>query len=238
MRTDDSLDREEALPLNATFESTYDDKDSQDSPQKSTWPVRWGLYGICFVFLTVCFAFLVASSVFFREPSDDAGYQRLYSPLWDVVSYQPTVFDADIHGPSPFRGKVRPELDEAWDTTTNTSLILIDEQEMKALGESTHQAAKVGTKYFAVVEVFHQLHCVDLIRKYIHRDDYRDYMAFQDDEETILAHVDHCVDLLRQVIQCAGDVGLVVFDQKGPGKPPQPRFSNRHMCRDFNAIQT
>ncbi|PLB55081.1 hypothetical protein P170DRAFT_432620 [Aspergillus steynii IBT 23096] len=146
-------------------------------------------------------------------------------------------FHADLHGTSRFTGAIRPELDAAWESVVETNLILIDEQSMDALKEPKENATKLGDKYFAVVEVFHQLHCVDLIRKYIHRDNYPDYMAFQDPESTVLAHVDHCVDLIRQVIQCNGDVGLVVFDNMGPGNAPQPRFSNRHTCRDFGAIQ-
>ncbi|PWY85987.1 hypothetical protein BO70DRAFT_360809, partial [Aspergillus heteromorphus CBS 117.55] len=72
-----------------------------------------------------------------------------------------------------------------------------------------------------------QLHCVDLVRKYVHRADYPGYEAFEDLEEAVLARVDHCIDLLRQVVQCTGGVGRVVYDDMGPGKPPpMTRFSN------------
>ncbi|KAI5865341.1 hypothetical protein GGS23DRAFT_594879 [Durotheca rogersii] len=69
-----------------------------------------------------------------------------------------------------------------------------------SLKQSTHNAKKLGDKYFASVDVFHQLHCLDLIRKYIFRNHYPDFMAFQDSEYAIFNHVDHCIDIIRQKI--------------------------------------
>lgn len=84
------------------------------------------------------------------------------------------------------------------------------------------------------------------MHKFVHRSDYPDEMAFKDPEADILGicrrvyarlnncwpglmvltQTDHCIDLICQVIQCTGDVGLAVFDDMGPGRPPRPRFSN------------
>lgn len=69
------------------------------------------------------------------------------------------------------------------------SLILIDEEAMMSLKQPTHNAKKLGDKYFAYVDVFHQLHCLDLVRKYTFRDHYPDFMAFQDSEDIIFNHV-------------------------------------------------
>ena len=60
---------------------------------------------------------------------------------------------------------------------------------MRALGQPTDNAKRFGEKYFAYVDVFHQLHCLDLVRKYRYRDYYPDYIAFQDDEDVITYHV-------------------------------------------------
>jgi hypothetical protein len=60
---------------------------------------------------------------------------------------------------------------------------------MKALNQSTHDAKKHGDRFFAYVDVFHQLHYLDLVRKYIVREHYKDFMAFQDTEDRILYHV-------------------------------------------------
>jgi len=60
---------------------------------------------------------------------------------------------------------------------------------MNALGQPIHNAKRYGDKYFAYIDVFHQLHCLDLVRKYIFRDYYHSYIAFQDTEEQIFFHV-------------------------------------------------
>lgn len=66
---------------------------------------------------------------------------------------------------------------------------MITEQDMKRLNEPTQNAYAYNGKYFALVDGFHQLHCVDLVRKYIYRDSYPEYTAFHDTEKTISYHV-------------------------------------------------
>lgn len=73
--------------------------------------------------------------------------------------------------------------------TIEDSLVLVDKDAMNALGQPIHNAKRYGDKYFAYIDVFHQLHCLDLVRKYIFRDYYPSYIAFQDTEERILFHV-------------------------------------------------
>ena len=48
-----------------------------------------------------------------------------------------------------------------------------------------------GTKghYFATVEVYHQLHCLDITRKYIWRDYYQDVDTFQAPPDMVWEHV-------------------------------------------------
>lgn len=67
--------------------------------------------------------------------------------------------------------------------------MLVDEQDLLDIGESIENATMFKDKYFAMVGVFHQLHCVDLIRKYLFREYYPTYSAFEDSEATVLEHV-------------------------------------------------
>lgn len=59
---------------------------------------------------------------------------------------------------------------------------------MKRLNEPTQNAYTHNGKHFALVNDFHQLHCVDLVRKYVYRDSYPEYMAFHDTEKTVSYH--------------------------------------------------
>lgn len=105
--------------------------------------------------------------------------------------------------------------------------------------------------YFATVEVYHQLHCLDITRKYIWRDYYQDVDTFQDPPEMVWEHVgklaymsepvdsdggiDHCIDLLRQVLLCNADIGLIFYTDVG-SKQPVARVSTNHQCRNMEAI--
>lgn len=68
-------------------------------------------------------------------------------------------------------------------------MILITEGDMKRLNEPTQNAYAHNGKYFALVDGFHQLHCVDLVRKYIYGESYPECIAFDDSERTISYHV-------------------------------------------------
>jgi hypothetical protein len=75
--------------------------------------------------------------------------------------------------------------------TANCSghLILLSEEEMGRLGHTVEGAARQGKSYIALVEVFHQIHCVDMIRKFIFREHYPDWNALQGPSQGILDHV-------------------------------------------------
>lgn len=140
---------------------------------------------------------------------------------------------------------------------STASLVLVDDQDLLNIDQRIEDAAGIDGKYFAIISVAHQLHCVDLIRKYMFREHYPDYPAFKDSESMIVEHVgtsdsshsmteqnvtdrhrtDHCIDFIRQNIMCNGDVGIMPFTDRGKDKPPKARFSGKRICRDFRAIQ-
>lgn len=68
-------------------------------------------------------------------------------------------------------------------------MILVDDTVMNALGESTSNAKSKNGRYYAMVEVFHQLHCLNLIRKYTWRHLYRDDKSFQTTRGYLWEHV-------------------------------------------------
>lgn len=69
-------------------------------------------------------------------------------------------------------------------------MILIDEAGMEAIGQSTDTAKGFNGSYYALVEVYHELHCLNLIRKYIWRDEYQEDISFRAmQDQDILGHV-------------------------------------------------
>ncbi|KAL1840111.1 hypothetical protein VTK73DRAFT_3844 [Phialemonium thermophilum] len=108
---------------------------------------------------------------------------------------------------------------------------------MDQLGHSTEGAAKQGDSYVALVEVFHYMHCIDFIRKYVFREHYPNWVTLDGAPEAVLGHVDHCIDLLRQKIMCDADIGLMAYSYDAKTQFATARTSNMHMCRNLGDIR-
>ncbi|KAK2020658.1 hypothetical protein LX32DRAFT_606147 [Colletotrichum zoysiae] len=85
-----------------------------------------------------------------------------------------------------------------------------------------------STKYLTGVQVIHQLHCLNAIRKGV----YQKFYGTPD--KHALLHMDHCIDLLRIVLQCYSDLTPTLYtnhvDHGLLGKP------RTHTCRNFKPI--
>ncbi|KAJ0312899.1 hypothetical protein Brms1b_007605 [Colletotrichum noveboracense] len=95
-----------------------------------------------------------------------------------------------------------------------------------------------GVKGF--LNVFHQLHCLNLVRQYTYRNDY-DYSnvtAFRAPEELVRGHIDHCIETIRKSLMCTADVMPVVFE-KDPSRASGSKsdFNLWRKCRKFDRIQ-
>ena len=93
--------------------------------------------------------------------------------------------------------------------------------------------------YFAQVEVFHQIHCLNELRKEMFPDYYYN-SSLPDDQR--LSHKSHCIHLLLQALMCSADVGIIthnwVHSEKltHPKTRPFPDFNVVKKCRDFDAL--
>ncbi|KAI0898665.1 hypothetical protein F4806DRAFT_459218 [Annulohypoxylon nitens] len=158
-----------------------------------------------------------------------------YYPLTDIAQYGPTKFDAELGEPSIFKGPPSKQLDDAWNKLVDQPMILVNNETLQAFDPTSKPSKGTNGHYYATVEVYHQLHCLDITRKFIWRDHYQHVDTFQDPPEMIWEHVDHCIDLLRQVLMCNGDVGLIFYTDVGK-RQPVARVSTMHMCRNFSEI--
>ena len=113
------------------------------------------------------------------------------------------------------------------------------------------------------LEVFHNLHCLNMLRKTIYPDQYPDMVAYHDNgtinHGTLQAlHMgnspsllclctfgsvtltkgrkDHCLDALRQSTMCEADVTPVTFVHNFFGRGVYPNLVATHTCRDFDVL--
>lgn len=99
--------------------------------------------------------------------------------------------------------------------------------------------------HYALVEVFHQLHCLNLIRQYTWKDYYARHPEIVNAPADLLTsevesrmHVDHCIEALRLALMCHGDTTpYLVMDDASAPLGIKADFSAHHKCRNFSALQ-
>src|SRR3569833_3693575 len=109
-----------------------------------------------------------------------------------------------------------PEVDEAWDyiSTEGFEIITVSETDVVNSGKDPTISLKAPSSwgagddaYIAQVEVFHQIHCLNELRKEM---DYEYYYKSPPDE-LHKSHKRHCIHMLLQSLMCSADVGFFLF---------------------------
>ncbi|KAG6856702.1 hypothetical protein H0H87_001491, partial [Tephrocybe sp. NHM501043] len=114
----------------------------------------------------------------------------------------------------------------------------IPEEQAQQLVNSTLPAPLDNSNYLVGIDVFHHLHCLNMIRKALHPVWSPDYYPPdpREDEEEHQGHLGHCVNSLRQSLQCNADISPIIWRKLENGRI-LPRFDIVHTCRDFDRIR-
>ncbi|KAF3405458.1 hypothetical protein DPV78_002509 [Talaromyces pinophilus] len=202
----------------------------------------------------VCIALAMIVTSTLRERYDRAiddmcfEHSTYYSPVIKDIDTTPRLVatNGSLNWPSVYRQPPGPEVDEAWNEISYNMGV-------SALPEVT--APKAGLRkgdvripagyegsgdYMASLEVTHQLHCVNFLRKavwfnYPHYKDLSD--EFRDPQPILETHLYHCLETLRQTIMCHADPGVVGYKfVRGRERRPFPDFNTPHKCRDWRGM--
>lgn len=160
-----------------------------------------------------------------------------------MITSNSTFYD---HEPLPIlRVPTGPEADAEWNRIGgNTKLrpIVISSAEVRKMGKDPARAVKIPEElgygsdaYIAWTEVFHLLHCVDILRQHV----YSDYYASGLHGESHLdhhSHASHCLEVLAESIKCTGNTDPILFAWVEGTPWPSPEFSTQHTCRDFETV--
>jgi hypothetical protein len=150
---------------------------------------------------------------------------------------------------SIFRADPSPEVDMAWDliSTEGLEIVTIPSSAIYLSGKDPSSAVRAppswnrGTDaYLAQIDVFHQIHCLNELRKEI----YSDYYYGEHNIPSALhrEHKKHCVHMLLQNLMCHADVEVIphywVHNEKipDPKTRPFPDFNVVKLCRNFDAL--
>ncbi|KAF6788128.1 hypothetical protein CSOJ01_15098 [Colletotrichum sojae] len=136
-------------------------------------------------------------------------------------------------GRTEFQGAPTPERDALWDDLYNFGVSRIPRSSAARLVNKTVPIPDDKGYYVVSLNVFHQLHCLNMLRKRIWSDEV--YAA--DDELMGIEHLEHCIDALRQSLMCSADVTPIPWIWREEDHEAKAVAEIAHTCRDFEAIR-
>ncbi|KAK7964019.1 hypothetical protein PG988_010993 [Apiospora saccharicola] len=175
-------DEDDSLESNDLLE----EYESQGRPQSKKYDrlsrgVRRATLPVLFAFSLVLNAMFIMVGVYLYRragPGNPIFPQALYSPAQDILSYEVVKFNSAFGvGRSEYQGEPSPELDELWENLFLLELQIPREQ-ARLLPNKTIPVHPDKPDSFAVgLSVFHDLHCLNTIRKGL---DYFNYQMWNE----------------------------------------------------------
>jgi hypothetical protein len=89
--------------------------------------------------------------------------------------------------------------------------------------------------YMALPNVFHQIHCLNMMRKFAHLDYYGEFWTHSS-SWPVQEHLGHCQYMLLQNLMCHADLEIITFEKVRGTPGPFPDFGVTQKCRDWDAI--
>ena len=164
-----------------------------------------------------------------------------WSPAAESVNYNDVRFNLTTKG-NRFVG-FGPAVDGAWREISydmgdqwipKTSLSKLEETSSLLVNHP-----RTGEEGFRVgMEVFHQLHCLNLLRRVTYKDYYEPLGGeFAKGPEALQKHTDHCLEVLRTNLQCNADVGVFTLYLVDGDPLAWPQLNSKHVCRNFEGVR-
>ncbi|KAL7937842.1 tat pathway signal sequence [Trichoderma chlorosporum] len=175
-------------------------------------------------------------------PFADTSHLKLYNGINFEAHDQR--FNGSLFKRSAYSGPPTPGMDQTWSRFTeagSSMLVKITEEDARAstsypLDTAVHLNETQNMGYMASLGFFHQIHCLNMLRKFIYLDYYKETEPGWYTQPYLRGHADHCVDMLRESIMCHGDTTLIVYHWIKGYVDPVPDFSTVHTCRNPEAI--
>lgn len=94
------------------------------------------------------------------------------------------------------------------------------------------------SNYVTQLDVFHQLHCLNLMRKLVYPEMYPiDLTSGSDEALENLDHLEHCYDQLRQSLQCHSDLATIYWEWVPEMERAYGNLATTHTCKDFDKVR-
>ncbi|CEJ83035.1 hypothetical protein VHEMI03067 [[Torrubiella] hemipterigena] len=156
----------------------------------------------------------------------------------ETVRFQGQLYFADNgtllekgHDGIQYTGDPSDELDNAWKKLLQVDAVDLIESEADTVRGKT--ILKESGHSVVGVSVFHQLHCLNMIRQAAWPDLYKT----GESERGYRMHLNHCVDYLRQIIMCNVDITPMTASWSTVANRPVSNFETLHTCRNFDKVK-
>ncbi|RDW58855.1 hypothetical protein BP6252_13331 [Coleophoma cylindrospora] len=141
-----------------------------------------------------------------------------------------TLIREHMEGQTDWVGSPSPEIDALWDPLAlDASGIYVDGEDADTVRGKTKW---IDGYWITGLDVFHQIHCLNKLRKAL----YPDYYFDPDPPHVQLLHVEHCIDYLRQAILCSADMTEVHVLWFESAQRYAPDFKTVHTCRNIQPL--
>lgn len=172
--------------------------------------------------------------------------------MWNATSKE-VYRDMDASLPLYF-GKPSHAIDAAWRALMQFEYPAVSEEEISlnsALSFGPNDRHPATGKYHIALDVFHSLHCLNMVRKELDKDYYgvhshghvsrSDYKSHQSPSSVGAAqrdHIDHCLNHIRQALQCQPDLSPAAMSVFTDTDGSQFFLGNakRHSCYNWDSI--
>ncbi|KAJ2973306.1 hypothetical protein NQ176_g6685 [Zarea fungicola] len=147
---------------------------------------------------------------------------------------------------SVFKMPPSPEVDAAWDYISMDGLeaILVSSDAIRKSGKDPKTIipapaswAGANDRYPVQIDVFHQIHCLDSLRRHVHKDY---YFKMNPPTERQIEHRDHCLHVLLESVRCNADAGIIphywVYREEFGRVRPEEDWNIMRKCKDFDAV--
>ncbi|KAF7945540.1 hypothetical protein EAE96_010307 [Botrytis aclada] len=137
---------------------------------------------------------------------------------------------------SQFAGPPSPEVDAAWHELLSNVSIRVTGSELEASNQSSVELPE-GGGYMAWLGVYHELHCIKMLRQWNYREYYHPNVTEKERPHYDI-HADHCLDVLRSAALCHGDTTLTTF---GWADQEQPMLNTKlvpHKCVNWEVLES
>ncbi|KAF2664984.1 hypothetical protein BT63DRAFT_464245 [Microthyrium microscopicum] len=197
----------------------------------------------------ICLSGMLLSNVL-RNGSPMCGdiSQQLFSPASSAISYEITTFGENFYQKTPYMCNVTDGLptnatDKKWIDLYDFGNSWVTKDDARQLTLDTVQLPN-SDLYVTQLTVFHDLHCLNVLRKSLYPDRYMsDYDDFinKDGSRNYTSvdaqHYDHCIDNLRRSIMCHGDVSTISWSYNKYRRVPLPDLRLTKTCRNYDKLR-